>query len=481
MAMLTDLPTEILEQIYHLLGSIDDVHYFGRACRNTHHVIRRQNIYIEIMRSVIHNSPRHRYDYQLCMILYLHQRIVIHFEEHFTQLPVTQHPVYHLNVWESDLELATHPSPLEIAWTDEIICDVLARYQGLRVLEDVWLQRQLKETDFVSIDDTSDAQGLRRNYNILVDRDGEFKDGEIPPRNLKTPHTRFYTDLNADQRGRFHAAVTCVWLLNEIRWVLTNFVFPAGFAVQVELLETCKENIAKEEVTPLLDDLDRYAVFAFLYHHLLPLHGAFLADGYSGQLPFTFEADFSKDEAHCSRLLQLFLMAGQTYFQPPDLIDLMVRSKVSRKHPYPLLPLPSSRWNWIRPSHYSRFPANIDLCDDRYKRLLQRASITHLSLITRSSFHQSPYNTSQMAISPPTLDEALFNMPDHAKRYFADKAMTAFELNECQPRAKTFRTVFAQTWKDIQWSVWWWANSEDKARMHLERWKAEALQDRDRY
>jgi hypothetical protein len=472
MAVLTDLPPEILEQIYHFLGSIDDVHHLGRACKKTHHVVRRQNIYIEIMRSVIHQSPQHRYDYQLCRMLHLHQRIVTHFEQHIVQLPVTQHPVYYLNVWESDLELATHPSPLEAAWTDEVVCDILARYQGLRILEDLWLERQLKDTDFISVDNTSDAQRLGLDYDTLIGRNEDFEDGEIPKRNPNMPHTRLYTSLDADQRGRFHAAVTSVWLLNEIRWVLTNFLYPAGFLVQVDILETCKRNITKEEGTPLLDDLDRYAVFAFMYHHLLPLHGTFLADGNSGQLPFTFDSDFSKDRPHCTRLYQLFLMAAQTYFQPPDLIDLMVRSRVSRKQPYPLLPLPKSTWKWIRPSPALSFPANIGFCDDRYKRLLQRASITHLSLIARSCFHQTPHNMSQVPISPPSLGQGLFQMPDHAKRYFADKAMTAFELQERrQTSAKDFRTVFPTVWKNVQWSVWWWAGSEEKARMKMERWK----------
>jgi hypothetical protein len=191
---------------------------------------------------------------------------------------------------------------------------------------------------------------------------------------------------------------------------------------------------------------------------------------------FTFNSDF-KDEAQSTRLIQIFLMVEQTYLQPPDLIDLMVRSKVSQKQPYPLVPLPDSSWTWTRPSHYSRFPANIDLSDDRNNRLIQRASTTHRSLITRSSFHQAPHNMSQATISTPALNQMLLQIPDHAKRYFADQIMTAFELHECRrPGAKNFRTVFPPTWKGMQWSSWWWAGSKDKARMKLERWKAEPLE-----
>ena len=57
MSYMTRLPKEIIEIIYHNLGSIDDVHHFGRACKATYDVIRRQTMYNSIMRSVIGNSP----------------------------------------------------------------------------------------------------------------------------------------------------------------------------------------------------------------------------------------------------------------------------------------------------------------------------------------------------------------------------------------------------------------------------------------
>jgi hypothetical protein len=40
MAALLDLPTELLELIFMFLGSIDDVHSFGRSYRKTYNVIR---------------------------------------------------------------------------------------------------------------------------------------------------------------------------------------------------------------------------------------------------------------------------------------------------------------------------------------------------------------------------------------------------------------------------------------------------------
>jgi hypothetical protein len=301
MAVLTNLPPEILEQIYHLLGSIDDVHHLGRACAKTHHVIQRRNIYLEIMRSIIYSSPQHRYDFQLCKALKLHRRIVAHIESHGSRLPASHPGAPSLNSWESELRNTAVVCNWPEEWTDDAICDVLARYQGLRILENMWLERELGEDDFLSVDDTSDAQRLANGFEVLVGRDEQFRDGDRASRNVKTPHTRYYSELNADQRGRFYAAVVCVWLLNEIRWVLTNFAYPAVFMVHIDILKSCKRRIAKQEHTPLLDDLDRDAVFSFMYHHLLPLHAPFLADASSSKLPFTYASDFTKDRAHCAR------------------------------------------------------------------------------------------------------------------------------------------------------------------------------------
>jgi hypothetical protein len=166
----------------------------------------------------------------------------------------------------------------------------------------MWLERDLKDRDFLSVDDTTDAQHLTDRFFTLVNRDEQFRDGYRAPR---TRETCEYEKFNADQRGRFYAAVVSVWLLNEIRWVLTNFASPANFTLQVGILEQLKKRIAAKTETSVVDELDRYAVFSFIYLHLLPLHALFLADANSAKLPFTFASDFTKDRAHCTRYVAL--------------------------------------------------------------------------------------------------------------------------------------------------------------------------------
>ncbi|CAA9958553.1 hypothetical protein PTMSG1_02103 [Pyrenophora teres f. maculata] len=331
MAVLTDLPVELLVCVFHYLESIDDVQYLGRVCKKTYGIISQRSSYLEIIRTVIQYAPQHRYDYQLCNVLRLHHNVVNDLERHYrTSLGVVPGtvPLYDFtSSWQQSLKSITSSCSDLAAWSDNAVCDVLARYQGIRILEDVWLERELSETDFVTVDGSSDAQQLEDRYFDLCDRNDQFADGELPPRNPQNPHTQSYIKFNSDQRGRFYAALVYVWLLSEIQWVSTQLVQLGSVSMSglVRSLENCKNSMAKEQASPLLDELDRYAVFTFLYHHLFPLYAEFLADQDSSQLPLTFDSDFNNHGAHW--MLQLVLMAGQVYLQPPDLIDLLMREK----------------------------------------------------------------------------------------------------------------------------------------------------------
>jgi hypothetical protein len=168
------------------------------------------------------------------------------------------------------------------------------------------------------------------------------------------------------------------------------------------------------------------------------------------------------------------MTAGQTYFQPPDLIDLIARNNAARRPPYPLITFPETTRVWQRPSQAFAFPANstLNLFDESSKRLIRRASENHLNLIARSSFHQKSDTRSQTVNSPRANDAYL--MDDHASDYYFDRAMVAFEKFENHASdLQCIREVFPRKWEDTLWSIFWWANSEDKARTKMERWREE--------
>lgn len=135
MAVLTDLPMELLEEIFLNLTSIDDVHYFARVCKSTHKVIQRAKIYTEIMRSVIRQSPALRYDVQLCRLLKMHSDIVEQGEPiQVTTMGPNGQLSTDLNSWERSLGLAIADRSYLIhccaeTLPDEDVYEILARWQ----------------------------------------------------------------------------------------------------------------------------------------------------------------------------------------------------------------------------------------------------------------------------------------------------------------------------------------------------------------
>lgn len=180
----------------------------------------------------------------------------------------------------------------------------------------------------------------------------------------------------------------------------------------------------------------------------------------------------------CVRTLRLFLTAGQTYFQPPDLIGLAVRHKVSQSRPYPEIALPATTEQGIRPAKTFLFPANVALGDSG-SRLAQLFN-THVAIINRSSFAQTLGTNFNHAVrrALPTSSSIM----DLARRYFRDSAVAAVEQAEgLRDDLRPARDTFDGEWQRRGlWSVWWWANSEDKACAIITRWREKPKDTRDR-
>ena len=118
---------------------------------------------------------------------------------------------------------------------------------------------------------------------------------------------------------------------------------------------------------------------------------------------------------------------------------------------------PLTTEQWVRPSGAFAFPPNIAFDDVRYRSTFIRLLDAHVSLINRA-FRQSVLNSSRIQ--------------DSAKRYFIDSAVAAIEKDEnFMENSKSARDIFGGKWqRHGLWSVWWWANSEDKARAIISRW-----------
>lgn len=213
MARFSDLAPELLEIIFHGLGSIDDVHHFARACRATFGVIQSRHIYTKIMRTIISNSPHHRYDMDLCRMLLLHNQVVQHWQIagsiRSIRLPPWDpsgrrpQPVTDIEIglgeaisFDNQLDVFGHQ-----VLTEERIYDILARWQGLRPLRDLWLQRQLTDADYFPINDRSDAEDFSTAFNAVRQLDDYCHQTSSPAR--LSPAEAHYTSFNPDQNGRY--------------------------------------------------------------------------------------------------------------------------------------------------------------------------------------------------------------------------------------------------------------------------------------
>jgi hypothetical protein len=489
MATFKDLPFEIIEMIYLHLGSIDDVHSLGRAFKYAYAVMQERKEYLDIMRAIIYHSPCHRFDVQLCQMLDLHRDIVQHFQGGGPPFkPTLPSPLGVENTNISPMEerilssfsnasLPEGPSSI----SDNRVCEILARWQGLRLLQDLWLARDLDEADYLPVDFTQNPKTFVDAYTVLQER---YEDPEPPP--------ELY--CNFDHRTRFHSSITRLWLMNELRWVWTNFTYPPSrFAVQLRISQICMDKLNELDETPLLDHLDTYSMYTFLYHHLLPLHSRVLADGCSSKLPLTFSSDLSVprniprsnrdhpiDTAHNVRFLQMCLSAGQTYLQPPDIIDLVVRSKLMQLHPLQVsdFHVPASTQEYTRPytAYYfnSPLPNQNPTASANYPRFLME-SVGSLSLIQRATYvdlrRMVPATVDPSIEVPVPRRGELFQLNDLFDEWFFDKIVKLHPWLATSNRPGLVKDLKPKWKKDARWRIWWWANSDAKADMKIVRWK----------
>ncbi|KAF2739870.1 hypothetical protein EJ04DRAFT_483284 [Polyplosphaeria fusca] len=478
MAKLVDLPLELLVLLYLCLDSIDDVHHLARACQATYRAIQMGKTYVTVMRSVIRTSPAHRFDIQLCRLLVLHRQIAAHLANGGAPLPPTQLPppgstmtYQNLNDWErhllwsvADKAYLADRESYEAVLNDERVYDILARWQGVRELQHVWLSKETGKEDHLSVSFTGQAEQLAHAFERVQQTANE--DGESRYSNAVR-----YASFNDAQVGRFYAATTRIWIMNEIRWVLAHLSYPQRLCrYHTMLVELCMNRLQEQTKTPLLDHLDMLSMYSFLYQHLLPLHLPALADQCSSKLPLTYSSDVNNNPRRAASFLQLCLLAGQTYLQPPDLIELAIRNKRSHRAPFPS-PHPSqSTLDHIQPSRILPFPPGLNLLPSLAPQfyLLTTIGLQHVHIMQRSSVTQIRLNP----ITPSDPQAHLWAIPDFLEDYLEKRAIGQFDTHADHSK-QDISNVWTKNWEEIRWSIWWWADSDDKARAKMERWREE--------
>ena len=134
--------------------------------------------------------------------------------------------------------------------------------------------------------------------------------------------------------------------------------------------------------------------------------------------------------------------------------------------------LPATTKQWVRPAKTLTFPPRMSFDDVKCNDTLIRLLNTHISLINCSSFARTQANNHNHAFrrSLPTSS----SITDLASSYYVDAAVAAIEKGDSYKGTRSAREIITGRWQRRgMWSVWWWANSEDKARAIIARWGEE--------
>lgn len=347
---------------------------------------------------------------------------------------------YTLNCWETKLHECVLNCPDEIK--DEQVFDTVARWQGLRVLQDLYTFKELTQKDYI-YPKHCNAPDIFQRLDLLQNRGNESYDDS--PSTLKKPNGQPRV-FDAEQISRFYSAVTCYWLYNEIRWCLTHISYN-DWQIPDFHRDTFLKHLDSLTSSPLLFSLDLLSIHEFLYAHLLPLHSRGLADlppSPTNPNPLTWATlDPSEPPAHAQKAagLHSFLHRSAALLQPPDLIALATRDVTIHRPPYPLLAPPLSLFTHIQPC---------PLPDTR---------------IAVSSFGYAP-PTGRVRVP------AQLPIDPHAA-FLRRRVDVCFQqMQNPDAGLPGLGEVFEACWAaEARGAVFWWAQSSAKAAMRMERWR----------
>lgn len=136
-----------------------------------------------------------------------------------------------------------------------------------------------------------------------------------------------------------------------------------------------------------------------------------------------------------------FYLGACAALSPADIIDLTIRDSLMRCPPYPLLTPPLSSLSSLVPNPHCIM--------DRQHRWMRLASFTNDRLIYRGITYHDPHFVMLQ-------EKIVLLAAENLKGY----------------KGKLDKMKAWKNWrKDVKGCVWWWAASEEKAEMKVQRWK----------
>jgi len=327
-----DIPLEVMIMIFCNLQDFDDVYHLSRCCRKFHYILHTGATYLIVMRSIIvrntHSQSRlclmylqkcsdvYENDLKLCKIIETNQA--------FSEIYKSQaERPQEIGIKGQEFYDAVEVRPEDL--NDERVYTIICRWQGLRVLQDLYLATTIgaRYSDstfpYVGGSDpagttllTEDSVRILHVQNIAQD---------LPNKSFTARQTR-----------RFYQALTAYWLGRESHWSLCRSIHDTWEELW-KLGDWVDDIWSGKPKRDVLESLELIEVYDFVYGFLLRIifpNVEMTLPWLAGNGSFYFEngALDSGNWAHFVQNCRLFL-------QPAHIIELLAMACASTEEKWP--------------------------------------------------------------------------------------------------------------------------------------------------
>ncbi|EON61313.1 hypothetical protein W97_00526 [Coniosporium apollinis CBS 100218] len=406
------------------------------------------------MRSIIIHAKHHEYDIALSHLIEQRQSFISFYAAGGCASPRRKEDRRTTLSTSDSLEWST-TLPTDCSLSDEMVCDILTRWQGLRVLQDLYLESEPPPASYRPMREYRAPGGSRRRTPAQSSSGSQSITVFDPAYDTIDCGGRTF---DAEQKQRFYRALTYLWLLGEYRWLLSHdhdqIRFDAAIKVDFDrkLQSHVREPLAnfKQEDRAMLDALDALDVFEYLYTSLFPAHSSVIGtqlDCTSQKYDWRLPASVPDLDTKCA------LHRAAAVLRAPDIIEIVVRHKA------------------LHSSNQTSFDQSIDDQPSHLpsKFLYEAVPQSTVSYIGADRPRSDVFNRARSY--PPLFDVSIY---DVLQEEVVVKAKLLLGIRDFSWINTRFS--YARYWvREARGKIFWWAQSNAKAEIRLRRWMEKSL------
>ncbi|OJD20571.1 hypothetical protein ACJ73_08091 [Blastomyces percursus] len=314
MALLLMLANELLLQIFKELGDIDDVLHLGQTCKHLYNLL-------EFGRNRLH-AEHHKYDLRLCYLIEMNQQYTSSYSTHQGSPPASSRPQSSV-FWRL---YAASEDTLSDHFTWWIVC----RWQGLRLLEDLYLNQSTHSAFCCSVFPYDDEHVSNENvrYNICDALAAEEPLARPPIETFQ----RSRTLSSFRQTQRFYQVLTAHWFAVEALCLARVSAYPT-VSEQLKVFAQVAVIWQEGHGRTLSESLDMVEICDFVWGFLGRKIFSNVQDCPSwiqGEEDMGF---FPDDEEPENSKWDYFVKCTLQYLRPPNIIELLLLSVWNQSWP----------------------------------------------------------------------------------------------------------------------------------------------------